>query len=403
MKTAAIICEYNPFHNGHEYHITETKKKTGAERIIALMSGNYVQRGTPAVMDKKIRAKAALLGGADLVIELPLFSACGSAPDFAMGAVNLLHKLGVVDYLSFGSECQDINKLKKIASFLFQYEECIEHGIKQLMSHGHSYPKAKEIYLEAHLPDPSLIQILKQPNNILGIEYLKALIQINSSITPVCVKRIASDHHSTDLTPAISSATSIRSSLEHDQISPLFSRVPDYLHDLYTQHYKKDFPICADDFSLLLHAALSSYQDLTQIGGISKDFSDRIRKKHCLDQSFEDLVNACKSKNITWSKTSRNLLHAMLGMTNDHLHIARQYQMAPYYQILGFRRCSSSLIGSIKKNSSLPMIRHLRPFNDPLDAKQIALLSVEQHANQLYQSVIGQKFHTVLKDEQIIV
>ena len=126
MKTVAIICEYNPFHNGHKYHIMETKKKTGAKRVIALMSGNYVQRGTPAIMDKKIRAHAALLCGVDLVIELPLFAAASSAPDFAMGAVALLDKLGVVDYLSFGSECQEINKLKAIASFLIQkLKNCI--------------------------------------------------------------------------------------------------------------------------------------------------------------------------------------------------------------------------------------------------------------------------------------
>ena len=134
MKTVAIICEYNPFHNGHKY---------------------------------------------------PLFAAASSAPDFAMGAVALLDKLGVVDYLSFGSECQEINKLKAIASFLIKYENEIESGIKDLMSLGHSYPKAKELYLTTHLKDAAMIQVLKQPNNILGIEYLKALIRLNSSITPV--------------------------------------------------------------------------------------------------------------------------------------------------------------------------------------------------------------------------
>ena len=223
MKTAAIICEYNPFHNGHEYHIMQTRNITGADCVIAIMSGNYVQRGTPAVMDKKIRTQAALLGGADLVIELPLFAACSSAPDFAIGAVSLLHKLGVIDYLSFGSECQDINKLKQIASFLIQYEEEIERGTKELMSLGHSYPKAKELYLREHLDDASLIEVLKQPNNILGIEYLKALLQLDSPIIPVCVTRVSNDHHSKELTPSISSATSIREILEQNQISPLFS------------------------------------------------------------------------------------------------------------------------------------------------------------------------------------
>lgn len=403
MKTAAIICEYNPFHNGHEYHILQTKEITGADFVIALMSGNYVQRGTPAIMDKKLRAQAALVCGADLVIELPLFAACASAPDFAMGAVALLHNLGVVDYLSFGSECQDINKLKAIASFLIKYEEAIEIGTKKLMSQGHSYPKAKELYLTRHLDDPSLIQILKQPNNILGIEYLKALSRLDSPITPVCVERIANDHHSRELTPLISSATSIRASLDNGHFHDLLSRVPSPLHELYQIHYKKDFPICADDFSLILQTALCSCQNLTQIAGISSDFCDRVLKTNRPDLSFDQLVDASKSKNITWSKTSRNLLHILLGMTKDQLLLARKYHMAPYFQILGFRRSSSFLIRLIKKNASIPMIRHFRVLSDPLNEEQKLLLSTEQRAHQIYQAVIGQKYHTLLKDEQIIV
>lgn len=402
MKTAAIICEYNPFHNGHEYHIMQTRNITGADCVIAVMSGNYVQRGTPAVMDKKIRAQAALLCGADLVIELPLFAACASAPDFAMGAVSLLHKLGVVDYLSFGSECQDINKLKQLASFLIQYEEAIEQGTKQLMSLGHSYPRAKELYLREHLDDASLIEILKHPNNILGIEYLKALIRLDSPIVPVCVTRVSNDHHSKKLTPSISSATSIREILEQGKIDPLFSRVPDALHDLYQTHYQKDFPVCADDFSLLLHAGIYSCQDLTGIIGISNDFKDRILKMLKADLSFDQLVSACKTKNLTWSKASRNLLHIMLDITCEKMKIARIYDMSPYFQILGFKRSSSFLIGNIKKTSSIPMVRHLRAMNDPLSPNQEELLSVEQRANQLYRAVIGQKFHTTIKDEQII-
>ena len=415
MKTAAIICEYNPFHNGHEYHIMQTRNITGADYVIAIMSGNYVQRGTPAVMDKKIRTKSALLGGADLVIELPfllggfllvvvlpLFAGCSSAPDFAIGAVSLLHKLGVIDYLSFGSECQDINKLKQIASFLIQYEEEIERGTKELMSLGHSYPKAKELYLREHLDDASLIEVLKQPNNILGIEYLKALLQLDSPIIPVCVTRVSNDHHSKELTPSISSATSIREILEQNQISPLFSRVPEALHDIYQMHYQKDFPVCLDDFSLLLHAAIYSCEDLTQISGISSDFKDRIFKMLKSDLSFEELISACKTKNLTWSKISRNLLHIMLDITKEKVEKARTYDMSPYFQILGFKRSASFLIGNIKRKSSIPMVRHLRVMNDPLSKDQEELLSTEQRANQLYRTVIGQKFHTIIKDEQII-
>ena len=176
------------------------------------------------------------------MIEPPLICSMFISPlIFAMGAVSLLHKLGVIDYLSFGSECQDINKLKQIASFLIQYEEAIDRGTKELMSLGHSYPKAKELYLRGHLDDTSLIEVLKQPNNILGIEYLKALLRLDSPIVPVCVTRVSNDHHSKELTPSISSATSIRGILEQNQIRPLFSRVPEALHDIYQMHYQKDF------------------------------------------------------------------------------------------------------------------------------------------------------------------
>ena len=175
------------------------------------------------------------------------------------------------------------------------------------------------------------------------------------------------------------------------------------MHDLYKHHYQHDFPVCSDDFSLLLQTSIHSTDDLTKIVGISKDFSDRLMKKLRPDQSFEDLILACKSKNITWSKTSRNLLHIMLGMTDSKFLLAKKYHMSPYYQILGFRRDSSSLIGSIKKETSLPMVRHLRPLHNPLEKEQQILLSVDQYAHQIYQAVIGQKFHTILKDEQIIV
>ena len=403
MKIAAIICEYNPFHNGHEYHIMQTKNITGADLLIALMSGNYVQRGTPAIMDKKIRANAALLCGADLVIELPLFCACGSAPDFAFGAVSLLHSLGVVDYLSFGSECQDINKLEAIASFLIKYEDKIESGTKELMSLGHSYPKAKELYLSAHIEDSSLIEILKEPNNILAIEYLKALIRLDSCITPVCIGRNTSSHHDTNLTPCISSATSIRSALEKGNINSMFSRVPSTVHNLYNDHYLKDFPVTSNDFSMLLHSALISCQDLSQISGISKDFNDRILKVIRFDQSFEQLINSCKSKNITWSKISRNLLHIILGITKEQVLVAQKYNFAPYYQILGFKRSSSFLISDIKNSTTLPMVRHFRPLKDELNKDQLSLLDTERRANELYKAVVGQKFHTILKDEQIIV
>ena len=402
MKTVGLITEYNPFHNGHLYHIERARELTGADRVVIVMSGDYVQRGTPALLSKHSRAHMALLNGASAICELPVCYASGSAEFFAQGAISILEGLGCIDTLCFGSECGELSVLQHIAQLLLSESDTYSHMLQDALKKGHSFPAARHQALEKLTGDASVSQILSEPNNILGIEYLKALLQLDSPIIPVCVTRVSNDHHSKELTPSISSATSIREILEQNQISPLFSRVPEALHDIYQMHYQKDFPICLDDFSLLLHAAIYSCEDLTQISGISSDFKDRIFKMLKSDLSFEELINACKTKNLTWSKISRNLLHIMLDITKEKVEKARTYDMSPYFQILGFKRSASFLIGNIKRKSSIPMVRHLRVMNDPLSKDQEELLSAEQRANQLYRTVIGQKFHTIIKDEQII-
>ena len=402
MKTVGLITEYNPFHNGHLYHIERAKELTGADRVVIVMSGDYVQRGTPALLSKHSRAHMALLNGASAICELPVCYASGSAEFFAQGAISILEGLGCIDTLCFGSECGELSVLQHIAQLLLSESDTYSHMLQDALKKGHSFPAARHQALEKLTGDASVSQILSEPNNILGIEYLKALLQLDSPIIPVCVTRVSNDHHSKELTPSISSATSIREILEQNQIRPLFSRVPEALHDIYQMHYQKDFPVCLDDFSLLLHAAIYSCEDLTQISGISSDFKDRIFKMLKSDLSFEELISACKTKNLTWSKISRNLLHIMLDITKEKVEKARTYDMSPYFQILGFKRSASFLIGNIKRKSSIPMVRHLRVMNDPLSKDQEELLSTEQRANQLYRTVIGQKFHTIIKDEQII-
>ena len=173
MKTIGIIAEYNPFHTGHQYHINKTKELTNADCVIVIMSGNYVQRGFPAIADKHTRAKAALLGGADLVIELPTIYATGSAETFAMGAISILDKIGNVDIVSFGAETDDIELLKTISKTINANNDDIASKIKEILKEGVSYPVARENALKDYLNDAE-ISILDKSNNILGIEYLKA-------------------------------------------------------------------------------------------------------------------------------------------------------------------------------------------------------------------------------------
>lgn len=406
MKTAAIICEYNPFHNGHAYHIRKTKEKTGADYIIALMSGNYVQRGTPAIMEKQLRTKMALLNGADLVIELPLWFACSSAPNFASGSVALLNHLGIIDFLSFGSECGNIRLLEEIADFLTRKHEDLEVLASDYVRLGHSYPKARALALHRLAPDSDWIGVAEEPNNLLALEYLRALRKSGSPIQPFCVTRQTSRHHESTLPKdgSIASASAIRTCIETGRmLSSIAPAVPETAFPVIQEHFKKDFPISCDDFSLLLKYRILSQPDLTNYWDVSNDLQASIRKAADFSCSFTQIISRCKGKNITWSRISRSLMHIILGMTKEHAKFLSHQNHGLYYQILGFKKNASGVIAAMQKHASIPMVRHCRPLKDTLSPELLPLLSIEQKANLIYHTILGEKFHQNWKDQQIIV
>ena len=182
MKIVGLITEYNPFHNGHKYHIEKAKEITGAEYVIAVMSGDFVQRGAPAVMPKHLRAEMALHGGCDMIIELPVRYATGSAEYFASGAISILDGLGCVDAICFGSECGDYASLEKIAKVLADEPDDYKLLLQNNLKAGYSFPVARQIALENYFHDDKLNAVIKEPNNILGIEYIKAMLSRNSSM-----------------------------------------------------------------------------------------------------------------------------------------------------------------------------------------------------------------------------
>ena len=220
MKTVGLITEYNPFHNGHLYHIEKAKELTGADRVIVIMSGDYVQRGTPAVLSKHSRAHMALLNGASVVLELPVCYSCASAEFFAKGAVSVLDGLGCIDALCFGSECGNLEHLTSIAHLLSAEPETYRHHLQSSLKNGMSFPAARCHALEKMTGDAYASQILSDPNNILGIEYLKALKELNSPIVPFTLKREFSGYHDTELHDCSSSASAIRKVLMNIPASP---------------------------------------------------------------------------------------------------------------------------------------------------------------------------------------
>lgn len=411
MKTVGLITEYNPFHNGHAYHIEKAKMLTGADRVIVVMSGDFVQRGAPAVMPKHLRTESALLSGASLIIELPVCFATGSAEYFAQGSISLLNQLGCIDSICFGSECGDLHLLKEIAQILA--DEPIEYqtALKQALKEGASFPAARQEALNIYSDKYS--EILASPNNILGIEYLKALSKIHSKMEPFTIKRIGAGYHDMDIDGQFSSATAIRSDIyqladvnsssESLPLTHIQTQVPSSCHELMKKNYQTRYPVKADDFSLLLKAKLLSETagSLSHYLDMSPELANRILRLRNDYLSFEQFCDLLKTKELTRSRISRSFIHVLLGITNDWLTAIKA--PAPYARILGFRRDHADLLGILKRTSDIPLITS--PARAVLADTAYQMLELDIYASDLYESVItdlyGTPFHNELT-KQII-
>jgi len=391
MKTAAIIAEYNPFHNGHKYQIEETRKLTGADFILVLMSGDFVQRGAPAVFNKYARTKMALLGGADAVIELPALYAVSSAEFFAGGSVTLLNQLGMVDYLSFGSECGEIGPILDCARLFTEQSGKYDRLLSSCLKQGLSFPMARnEAFLQSLDPgDLSAVDasLFSSPNNILGIEYCKALLVTNSSLSPVTVKRKGAGYHETVLRSApceFNSASAIRNIIEQGTTGA------DHL--------------CANDFSALLHYKLLLERDrgFLQYLDCTEDLSGKITKKIPEFTDFSGFCSLLKSKDITYTRISRVLTHIMLDITTPEsfrkpLH--KRELPVSYARLLGFRKDSAALLSSIKQNSSIPLVSKLADAKKQLGENALAMLKTDVLASDIYEAVYSQKYKKGLLNE----
>lgn len=394
MKVTGLIAEYNPFHNGHRYHIRRSRQITGADFIVVVMSGDFVQRGAPALLDKFTRARMALSCGADLVLELPVRYALGSAEFFAAGGVALLDCLGAVDTLSFGSEQGDVSCLMNLSSLLLREPEIFRETLKKKSAEGLPFPAAREQALLSSFPDQpkNVQQILSSPNNILGIEYGKALLRFRSAIKPVTIRRMESSYHQQELSETFSSATALRRSLQRGELSKLSSQIPSAVFSLLQEAVKSRETACSDDYSLLMkYKLLSETADtLIRFQDVSPDLANRILAQLNSLNTLEDFSFHLKTRQMTYSRICRSLFHILLDLPRFSIG-DNAAETAPYARILGFRKEASPLLHEIKKRSVIPLVSRPAAEEKKLCAHGRTLLSEDIRCGNLYESVLAIK------------
>lgn len=401
MKIVGLITEYNPFHNGHLYHIEKAREISGADAVVVVMSGNFVQRGAPAIMPKHLRAEIALKSGASVVFELPVCYATGSAEFFAEGTVSLLHNLGCINSICFGSESGNIEILKHIAKILIdepsEYRELLQTELKT----GISFPHARQNALVRYLKNDDLNTVLEQPNNILGIEYIKALLKRKSKMDVFTIKRKDSHYHSETLSENYSSASAIRKSLQNsDDFIQLKNQVPDACYQLLCNSFGTRYPVYANDFSLVLKYRLLSEtkESLAKYMDISEELANRIINRRNEFISFEQFCELLKTKEVTYARISRALMHVLLNIKSKDMLSYAENDHCLYGHLLGFRKDSASVLGEFKRNASVPIVTKLTQ-TDTVSDIGLDMLKKDIFASDLYESIVTDKFQTEFINE----
>lgn len=391
MKTIGIVCELNPLHSGHKYLLDMARQKFSADYVVLVMSGDYTQRGVPSIVSKEVRTKMALMAGADAVFELPVQYATASAEYFASGAISLLNSLGCVDHILFGTENGDIEEIQKIASILNdepdEYKKELQKGLKR----GLNFASARDAALKKLIPIGNSTTLIGS-NNILGIEYCRALMESKSRITPLTIKREGSDYNSDELTGAYASASAIRKLLETTYPDDTYrSILKDYIpEDVLTLLLSQKAYNRLDNYSDYLHYKLLSERGdgFTSYADIHRDLSDKIIKflpKYTTISEFTDLL---KSKDLTYTRIQRSLLHILLGIKQESLDSLKQDNYPVYLRLLGFRKESSHLLAVIRESANTTVISRMSDTFKIEDKKQKELLDQDVLASDIYHLII---------------
>ncbi len=366
-KVLGIIAEYNPFHNGHLYHLQESLKVTGSNYTVAIMSGNFTQRGSTSLIDKWSKAEIALQCGIDLVIELPVLYSISSAENFAEGAVKILDSLKVVDYISFGAETENLDILNKFAEVLYnepkEYRTLLSHELKK----GLSFPKARENALMMYLNDiRKYVNILSEPNNILAIEYLKALKKLKSNIQPISIVRHEAGYHDLNFSGNIASSTAIRNMVKNNGFNALRNLMPSASYSTLIQNLKIGHiipDISVFEKQIIYALRKLTIQEIANLPDVSEGLESAIKNTANSCNTIVEFLNIIKSKRYTTTRLQRILLYALLDITKKDIALSKKIQ--PYIRVLGLNNRGKYLISEIAKaNPKLEIITSVKKFTD---------------------------------------
>lgn len=370
MNVVVIIAEYNPFHEGHAYQIQKAKEQCGAEFAVVVMNGDFVQRGEPAIFDKYTRTKEALLGGADLIFELPVRFGLSSAGDFAMGGVLALNALPFVTHLCFGTETGDLTPLLQAATFLCDEPDSYRTRVKHFVKQGILYPKARSLALAAESGLPT--ETWDSPNNILGLEYCVALQKLHSKIKPFTIRREGQGYHDND-TPALSDFPSAT-----------------FLREKIRKAGEKE-NLSLSDFSSLIGYSLLTAKDLCRIKDITPDLSDRIRNELPKYREINEFVKTIKNPSLTTGRIKRSFFQCLFD-------IEKEEPVMPYLRVLGMKKEASSLL-SQKENASCQILTKLAFDVPKMDDTAKKLFAKDLLASDLYRQVFCHKYNQTLPNE----
>jgi len=389
MVINGIVAEYNPFHNGHSYHIAKSKELTGADYTIIVMSGNFVQRGAPAIIDKHLRTKMALENGADLVLELPAYYSVSSAEYFAKGAVTLLDKLGVVNNLSFGSEIGALEPLQKFAEILVNEPSEYKEYLQRYLRDGMTFPIARYNALVQYAPNLfDEAKLLEKANNILGLEYLKALMIRNSNIKPITIPRKGSNYHDRVISDKSTqaSAQAIREAIFAGPNGEYKDVLPDICYSLLREEIKANRALDLDDFSGMLYYKLLSEKEVgfTSYLDVTQELSDRIINKLNEFVTVKQFADLLKTRDRTYTRITRCLMHILLNITENSMHTYAMLDYIPYARVLGFKKNSEKLLTEIKLKSSIPLLTNLANAKGELYSEPGSMLRNEIKINEIY-------------------